>query len=128
MASPKAIHSSSLSNKGKRKVSEARLTSSITLDLNLRVICEELGSVSHKAIAIGIQLGISLGTLKKFKEEDVLPEAVDYWLKGNAKDKGVPISWHSVVRALDNAQVDEAGLAEKICKKYCHKIERGQCS
>ena len=89
-------------------------------DLTLKTICSELGTVSHKWIKIGIQLGIPHHVLKQFEDEkDPLSSAVNYWLKGNAMEPGVPISWKSIVAALKDSSVGEGGLAEELSKKYC---------
>ena len=50
------------------------------------------------------------------KEEDPLAALVDYWLRGNVK--GVPVSWQSIVTALESSHVDERGLARRIGEKY----------
>ncbi len=49
---------------------------------------------------------------------DPLTDAIDYWLNENA-DPTVPIAWKSIVKALMTGCVGEAGLAEKINKRYC---------
>ena len=78
----------------------------------------ELGEVTHKWFKIGIQLGISRGKLKEFeKEDDPLSAIIDYWLNGNVES--VPVSWRSVVAALESSHVDETGLANRISSKYC---------
>ena len=65
-------------------------------------------------------MGIPHHVLKKFeKENDPLAAAVNYWLKGNAKESGVPLSWKSIVAALKDDSVGEAGIANEISKKYC---------
>ena len=54
----------------------------------------------------------------EFKQEgDILSAAVDYWLSGNVPD--VPITWESVVEALESDYVGEPGCATKIRTKYC---------
>ena len=78
-----------------------------------------MGNLKHKTDKIGVQLGIAYNKLRELQEEsDPLAAAIDYWLKGNAKE-GVPPSWQSVVAALRSTQVDESGLAGEIEKKYC---------
>ena len=82
----------------------------------------ELGEVTHKWFKIGIQLGISRGKLKEFeKEADPLSAVIDYWLDGNVE--GIPVSWRSVVSALESSHVDETGLANRISRKYCFENE-----
>lgn len=85
---------------------------------DLKTICNELSEVKYKYDKIGMQLGISYGKLMELKkEDDPLAASVDYWLKGNVKD--VPLSWSSVVAALESRHVDEHGLAKEIKDKYC---------
>ena len=87
----------------------------------MKTVCDELGTLKYKKFEIGVQLGIAYHKLKEFKKEpDPLAAAIDYWLKGNAKD-GVPCSWQSIVAALRSPAVDEAGHAGKIEEKYCSK-------
>lgn len=84
----------------------------------LRTLCNELGEVKRKAYEIGIQLGISHSKLVELKQQgDLLAGALDYWLSGNVPD--VPITWESVVDALESPYVDETGCANKIKTKYC---------
>ena len=78
-------------------------------------------------MTIGVQLGIPHHVLKKFeKKDDPLAEAVNYWLMGNAKESGVPISWKSIVAVLKDHTVEETGIAEEITRKYCG-IEDEKC-
>ena len=81
----------------------------------------ELGKIKHKWFEIGIQLGISRGKLKEFKEEDDrLSAIIDYLLNGNVE--GVLVSWRSIVAALESSHVGETGLANTIKKKYCQQL------
>lgn len=83
----------------------------------------------HKWFLIGIQLGIPRNTLKQFENEaDPFSAAVDYWLKGNVKDSGVPISWKSIVTALKSRYVGEPALAEELNKKYQQQHTKGWVS
>lgn len=92
--------------------------------LDLRIVCDELGSIKNKWQVIGIQLGIPRTKLQDFKEEDdPLSAVIDYWLRGNATESSVPISWQSIVAALKSKHVDEHGLAEQIREKYCQNVE-----
>ena len=61
--------------------------------------------------------------LEKFeKGDDPLSAVVDYWLNGNVADP-IPISWKSIVKALNSKAVGETALAEEINKKYCqHEV------
>ena len=90
----------------------------LLVDLDLRVICNELGSVKHLYFPIGIQLGVPHSKLTQFgKKEDPLSAVVDYWLSGSTKIS-LPISWRSVVDALESEHVGERGLANTIREKY----------
>ena len=90
--------------------------------LILMTICMELGKVAHKWFKIGVQLGIPRHILKEFeKEVDPLSAVIDYWLNGNVE--GVPVSWRSIVAALESSHVGEAGLAKEVSKKYCHMLQ-----
>ena len=81
-------------------------------------MCNELGTVRHKAYDIGIQLGVPRSKMMEFKQQgDLLSAAVDYWLSGNVPD--VPITWESIVEALESDYVGEPGCASKIRTKYC---------
>ena len=86
--------------------------------LDLSTICEELATVKYKWWDIGLRLHVPYHKLKEFeKEENPLAAVVNYWLKGNVKD--VPVTWRSIVAALEAASVDERGLARTIREKYC---------
>ena len=72
----------------------------------------------YKWFKIGIQLGVPRHKLMEFrKEEDSLSAVIDYCLRGNVE--GVPLSWISVVKALQSFHVGETGLAKRIKNKYC---------
>ena len=74
--------------------------------------------MKHRWFTIGIQLGVPHHKLKEFeKEEDSLSAVIDYCLRGNVE--GVPLSWISVVKALQSFHVGETGLAKRIKNKYC---------
>ena len=109
------------------------ITCSFLADLNLRVVCNELGRAAHKWFKIGIQLGIPYETLKKFEEEeDPFSAVMDHWLKGTSADVAIPVSWHSLMGVMKGDAVNELRLATKIRKKYCRpeviKVDRGQYS
>ena len=96
----------------------------LLVDLNLRVICDELGSVQHLYSPIGIQLGISHSKLMQFgKRDDPLSAVVDDWLRGNA-ETSLPISWRSVADALESKHVGQRGLANTIREKYCQEEDQ----
>ena len=91
----------------------------VLASLNLRTLYNELGEIENKAFKIGIQLGIPRSKLMKLKlEEDLLAAALDYWLNGNVPD--IPITWTSIVRALESNYVNETGCAMRIRATYCH--------
>lgn len=91
-----------------------------SVSFDLRTICNELGEVKWKFLEIGVQLGISRNKLMEFKEQrDPLAASIHYWLAGNVKDAQIPLSWSSIVNALESSHVDELGLGRKIRAKYC---------
>lgn len=88
--------------------------------LVLRTICNELGIIKYKWFEIGVMLGIPRGKLMEFRKlDDPLAAAVDYWLNRNVEN--VPLSWRSIVKAVESSHVSETGLAKRISKKYCQK-------
>lgn len=95
----------------------------LTIDLlQLRTVCNELSPVEPKTFKIGLQLGISHSKMQMFKDEkEFLPAVIDHWLNGNVE--AVPVSWESLVEALESAHVGEPALAKEIASKYCQKGE-----
>lgn len=88
----------------------------------MRTICNELGTIKYKWFDIGLQLRIPRGKLMEFKkQDDPVAAGVDYWLNGNVE--GVPLSWKSIVKALESSRVRESKLAQRISEKYCGNIE-----
>ena len=76
--------------------------------------------VAHKWFKIGVQLDVPRHKLKEFeKEDDPLSAVIDYWLNGNVE--GVPVSWRSIVAALESSHVGEIGRANRISMKYCQQ-------
>ena len=74
----------------------------------------------HKWRKICIQLGIPNSQLLQFeKDDDPIIASLDYWLNGNTD---VPITWRSMVAALESASVGEHGLAKVLREKYCMEI------
>ena len=93
----------------------------------MKTVCNELEEVKHKAYEIGIQLGVPNSKMLIFEKEGrLLLKAIDYWLCGNVSN--VPITWGSVVAALESNQVGERGCAEAISSKYCCKQEESKDS
>ena len=92
--------------------------------LNLRIICEELGTLKTEWHTIGVQLGIPAHKLNEFeKKDDPLSLVVGYWLDGNVPESEVPVSWESIVKALRSKYVGRPGLADRITLKYCMEGE-----
>ncbi len=111
-------------NRNKLKVAMLTLKSLSLAGLDLKSICNALGSIKTKWHLIGIQLGIPRCKLLEFKkEEDPLSAVVDYWLQGNVTESVSPISWKSILAALKSEYVGEPGLAEQLSKKYCQQGE-----
>ena len=95
--------------------------------LYLKTVCNELEDVKHKAYEIGIQLGIPHSKMLVFKQDgNILSAAIDYWLCGNVPDADIPITWGSIVAALESKQVGEIGLAKVISTRYCCKQEKSK--
>lgn len=91
---------------------------SVEDDLDLKTVCDAIGTMEHKWPRFGVQLGIPRYVLKKFEDEkDPLSAVVDYWLRGNVKF--AVLSWSSIVKALESTHVDEEGLARSIRDQYC---------
>ena len=89
----------------------------------MRTLCNELEDVKHKAYEIAVQLGVSHSKFMQFKQDgNVLASSLNHWLCGNVPD--VPVSWRSVVVALESKQVGERGCAKKIQATYC--CEQGE--
>lgn len=83
------------------------------------MVCNELAEVAHKAHLIGIQLGVPHHKIAMFKkeEDDILSAVINYWLCGNVLD--VPVTWNSIIAALESKHVGEPGFAARIREKYC---------
>ena len=91
---------------------------SLLVDLDLKTVYNELATLRYKSFKIGMQLGIAYHKLKEFeKETDPLSAIINHWLSGN----GSPLSWWSIVTALQSSAVGESGLAGEIEEKYCSK-------
>ena len=101
----------------------------LTADLDLSTICEELATVKYKWRGIGLQLHVPYHKLKEFEDtKNPFVEVINYWLNGNVKD--VPVTWRSIVTVLESSSVDKRGLAKTITKKYCQLEsinDKGEC-
>ena len=90
----------------------------------MRTICNELARVAYKWFTIGTQLSVPHHKLKEFeKDEDHLVSTFDYLLS-NGTTGGVPLTWMSIVEALDSDHVAEYGLATAIRNKFCKADEK----
>lgn len=86
--------------------------------LDLKTVCDELGSVEHKSHKIGVMLGIPHHNLEMFRKDDnPLSAIANFWLCGNVE--GAEISWKSIAKALGSSFVGEPVLSREISKKYC---------
>ena len=97
----------------------------LTVD-DLRVVMKELNDVRAKWNNIGVQLGVSVGTLDAIKKQysdpsDCLRETLTTWLKSSLCNK-----WADVVDALN--VVGEARLAAELEHKYCSTLHPAQSS
>ena len=99
------------------------------------ILINELVTVAHKWITIGIQLGIDYHVLKGFGQQynndpiRCLAEMLQYWLDGNAADGKSHVNWETVVKALKSPLVNELGLAEKVCENHqlLHAAHASEC-
>ena len=75
--------------------------------------------IDHKWNEFGLAVGFEVRILAKYGNNvHPLSLVIDNWHRGNVK-KGKPVSWKSVVEALNH--IDEDGLAETIEKEHCNQ-------
>ena len=84
---------------------------------SLRTLLNELAPLRHIWRKISIQLGISSNHLHVFEKSDDDPftESLDFWLNGNTD---VPVTWGSVVAALESPHVGECVFAKRLREKW----------
>ena len=85
---------------------------------DLRMLMEELSNISVKWNDIGLQLGVSIGTLNAIKKDcnstsDCLRETLTTWLKTCPSP-----TWNNMVDALRSKTVGEMNLAADLEQKY----------
>ena len=74
--------------------------------------------MKYKWRVIGLKLNVPYHKLMEFEDaKNPFVEVINYWLNGNVKD--VPVTWRSIVTALESSSVSETSLAKKILEKYC---------
>ena len=79
-----------------------------------------LTPVRHRWQEISIQLGVSNNKLRDFKKfDDPFTKSLDYWVNGNTD---VPITWGSVVAALESPHVGEYLFAKTLNIEVCEQI------
>ena len=81
---------------------------------------EEFNNIRSKWYEIGLQLGVSVGTLNAIKKDyhstsDCLRETLTIWLKTSPS----PPTWNNIVDVLRRSTVGELRLAADLEKKYC---------
>ena len=91
----------------------------LTVD-DLHALMEELNDVRAKWYNIGVQLGVSVGTLDAIEKQysdpsDCLRKTITTWLQTRVP----PPTWTNIVQALRSSVVDEARLAADLEQKYC---------
>ena len=91
----------------------------LTVD-DLPVVREALNKVRAKWYDVGMQLGVSVGTLDAIKKQysdpsDCLRETLTTWLQTCVP----PPTWTNIVGALRSSVVGEARLAADLEQKYC---------
>ena len=87
---------------------------------DLPVVVEKLNDTRVKWYEIGLQLGVSVGTLNAIKKDynstsDCLRETLTTWLKTSPS----PPTWKNIVNVLRRSTVGELRLAEDLEQKYC---------
>ena len=83
---------------------------------SLKTLLNELAPVRHMWREICIQLNISNKKLQDFEKfDDPFTECLDYWLDGNTD---VPITWGSVVRALESPDLSYNFMAQRLREKW----------
>lgn len=97
------------------------------IDIDLKTLSSELAEVKNKWYEIGVQLGIKASTLDTFKVENetvsmYLSATLHYWLDGNTT---VPVCWESIVSALRDPFVNEAGQGKRLQRKFCEVPQQG---
>ena len=97
---------------------------SVGLD-DLRLLHCELHLVSDKWFSLGVQLQVSIETLKSIQSnnctaEECLLEMLTVWLK----QINPPCTWDVLIEALDSPPVGERLLAQQLRDKYCPRTER----
>lgn len=89
--------------------------------LDLKTVCDELGSVEHKSHKIGVMLGIPHHNLEMFRKDDnPLSAIANFWLCGNVE--GAEISWKSIAKALGSSFVGEPALSR--ARENCDEEKR----
>ena len=92
--------------------------------LDLKTVCDKLGSVEHKSHKIGVMLGIPQHKLLEFQKGDnPLPAIADFWLRGNVE--GAEVSWKAIATAIASDFVGEPALAKEIRQNFC-QVEESQ--
>ena len=92
--------------------------------LDLKTVCDKLGSVEHKSHKIGVMLGLPQHKLLEFQKGDnPLPAIADFWLHGNVE--GAEVSWKAIATALASDFVGELALAKEIRQNFC-QVEESQ--
>ena len=76
--------------------------------------------------SLGVQLEISVGTLKRIELENrqitkCLLEMLTVWLQRT----NPPPTWNALIEALESSPVGERLLAQQLRDKYCSKREGG---
>lgn len=89
------------------------------LALNLRNVNHELAYVRGKWYDIGVQLDLSVAKLHEIEIDyhfmhRRFAEVINFWLKGNTL---IPVTWESLIDALESPPVNERGLAKKLREK-----------
>ena len=125
------VHTGSDFGSGSLRMVVMRLLffTTITLPVGLKdlpFLHRELCPVSHKWYSLGVQLEISVGTLKCIELENrqitkCLLEILTVWLQHTNPSP----TWNVLIEVLESSPVDERLLAQQLRDKYCPKREGG---
>ena len=91
------------------------------IELDFAELSNELVDVTDKWRPFGVQLRISNSKLNVIEknnssEEERFSAVLEYWMD-NPSEKA-PLTWETIVKALESPNVEKGALAKKIRKEY----------
>ena len=102
------------------------LTAFLSLDVHLWILVNELNQIQSRWYDLGVQLGISVGTLSSIQTHPQLAasglhaqlrQMLTHWLQG----EGVPATWEKLIAALATPTISQKKLAKSLETKYCSR-------